>query len=432
MRHGMVILWAVFAAIGLAAVSQLFTSADLTSVLTVCLTAGILVLVDFYESWAGFDLATRPNEPRRQAAVDAVYWVRMIGFALFVAGLLASIPRLWQAGWYADTLTETARRAWEKIYFWIPAGVTAAAVMLTTAVGFDRQRWKTAMSGIQLAIVTAIGLVYFVCLGGFFAAESLIPAMERSVETESPVPANATTAGMLILLQVGCIYLINSFRWVGTPMTRAHLGSIVSLQKCATPDAVCRRLERWRKMLACHWDTDDTDENVLHDGPAARSLRNVLSNAIWRDIIGFIPVYSVVFALAIWFGMEILDWASVLPNWIPDKVWLWIPLIAAVTDWLEDFSHLHYLSLHQKKRRPRLPLTLFAVTMTTLKFVMSFLGLLCLAAALIHGTWKVMELRDSVGWRGSVALVISSFSLLTASVIASAGAIYRIRRHATD
>ena len=136
-------------------------------------------------------------------------------------------------------------------------------------------------------------------------------------------------AGLLVLLQLALIYFVNALTWAGEPMFRARLGSIVPLQLCFTPARIKCCLDRWCTMLRGHAGTSCTMSAVVRE-------------ALFRDIIGFIPVYSAVFTFGLWFGVSQLGWA-----WL-ETVWWALPLTALVADYGEDLCHLSCLRLHQK------------------------------------------------------------------------------------
>ena len=87
-------------------------------------------------------------------------------------------------------------------------------------------------------------------------------------------------------------------------------------------------------------------------------MRAVVRETLYRDIIGFIPVYFVVFTFGLWFGARMLEW-----EWL-QSLWLAVPLIAAAADYGEDFCHLRCLRLHEHDQPPSLALTWLGATMT--------------------------------------------------------------------
>ena len=122
------------------------------------------------------------------------------------------------------------------------------------------------------------------------------PALGVVASAASPMAPYARFAGLLLLLQLSLIYFVNALTWAGEPMVRARLGSIVPLQLCFTPGQVKTCLGGWCTMLRGH-------------ASASCVMSAVVREAIFRDIIGFIPVYTGVFAFGLWFGASQLGWA---------------------------------------------------------------------------------------------------------------------------
>jgi hypothetical protein len=183
------------------------------------------------------------------------------------------------------------------------------------------------------------------------------------------------------------IYFVNALTWAGEPMAKARLGSIVPLQMCFTPNQIKGCLDRWCRMLRGH-------------AAATSVMTAVVREALFRDIIGFIPVYTGVFALGLWFGASQLQWPWLTPLW-----WA-LPLTTALADYGEDLCHLRCLRLHEKRQRPSIALALLSAVMTWIKLV-GFFGAAALTAWIITAaTYRIYQVPDSYGWRGFIALAI--------------------------
>jgi hypothetical protein len=156
-------------------------------------------------------------------------------------------------------------------------------------------------------------------------------------------PKALSLAGLLLLLQIAILYLLRARVWTVEPMARANLGSVLPLHACRHPDQVSERLESWRKRLACRWDDHD-DEPV--NGPAARRMRDLLGEVVWRDMIG--PLYTLVLAFGQWFlASQVLRRHGGIYDY-----WWALPALALASDYLEDFCHLRYRTLHAAGAKP--------------------------------------------------------------------------------
>lgn len=422
------VLWATFAAAGLAAMNELFLARRAVPPLwLLCGTAFVFALVDWLESWSNFWLAVDRTRVWRRALFDSIYWLRTLGFVLFVAGCTTALVRLWGTGWYAETFADAGSQAWEiiKLRWKIPVAAGVGIVIANILDMAPKKRqiagWLGGLAGLAVAAIVIVPLVILLArLFGYVCT----PAFGHPHATDTPPATDAKVAGLLILLQFGFGYFFNALTWVGEPMTRANLGSIVRLQFCWTPNAVSQRLESWRTMLACRWNEADKD---VQNGPAARALRETLREALWRDIFGYIPVYSGVFGFGLWFGAHELGWQWLGQEYLALPLWLLLPLVAAIADWIEDACHLSYVALHQRGQQPPIYLTLLSGTMTQVKFLALIIAAFPSAAALVMGTFKVMGLAEKTGWRGTVALLISAATLLLTAAVVLSAAIYRLR-----
>ncbi len=421
-------LWATFAAVGLASMNELFTACrESPPLLLLCGTAFAFALVDWGESRANFWLASGRASARRRAIFDSIYWLRAFGFVLFVFGCATALVRLWKSGWYAATHASAWTHAIEIIQQWwgvpIAAGIGVVIANFVDAAPRNRQV-RGGLGGLLVGSAVAISIAPLVILLARFFGDLFTPAFGHPHVTDIPPAAEARVAGLLILLQLGFGYFLNALNWVGGPMTRTNLGSIIPLQFCCTPNAVTRCLETWRTMLACRWSEADKD---VQNGPAARVLRETVREALWRDIFGYIPVYSGVFGFGLWFGAHELGWQWLGEEYLHLPLWLLLPLIAAVADWVEDTCHLRYVALHQRGKQPPAILTLLSGVMTLVKFIALCFAAFPAACALFVGTIKVMALEEKTGWRGTVALLISAATLLLALAVALSALIYRVR-----
>jgi hypothetical protein len=189
-------------------------------------------------------------------------------------------------------------------------------------------------------------------------------------------------------------------------MARARLGSIVPLQMCFTPVQIKRCLDRWCTMLRGH--------------AAARcAMAAVVREALYRDIIGFIPVYTGVFTFGLWFGYSQLGW-----SWLQTAWWL-LPLTAAVADYGEDLCHLRCLRLHQKGKTPSFPLALVGSVMTWVK-LFSFIAEGVLTLAIVTAaTLRVYEAPFAFGWRAVIVVAISIVAGLILGGLTVGSIVYR-------
>jgi uncharacterized protein (DUF2235 family) len=153
----------------------------------------------------------------------------------------------------------------------------------------------------------------------------------------------AVPAGEAAWLLAFCAMMIhfNASRvWAAQPMIDAGFGSILKLQEADTPAAVSGLLRDW-----------------MERGPGGPDPHRLVpvQRTIWRDLIGFIPAYTIAFFAGLWMTLSLI-YHFVRPDEVSHtflallstSLWCWpaAALIAgfgAIADGREDRIHLQYL-----------------------------------------------------------------------------------------
>jgi uncharacterized protein (DUF2235 family) len=395
------VLWATLAAVGLFAVDKTTGLIPPDAKLWVgCLIAFLLPLVDWSESAVTFKCALGSRDPRARAFLDAIYWSRMLGFVLFVFGVAYSIAFLFYLGWrhefqLAMTIGET--------YWPVPVCAAGAAILASKLRSWHA--WATLVAG---PATTAFAGGILIAAG--WCVADLFPEIRGTTDPNSPLPGLLSPAvgrslpGLLLLLQLALIYFWRAMLWTADPMAQANLGSVVPLQRCLTPAKVAACLERWRSQLECRWLNEDPVS-----GPAAIRMRELLGLTLWRDMLGFIPVYSLVFLFGLWFAAQLPAFEFLNQPGGGLALWWMIPLLAAVTDYVEDLCHLHFRKLHELGKRPSAAVTLLSWSMSRIKGLAVIVALALTCAAVLGGTWMVRH--EVADWRAKIAVVISALTV---------------------
>jgi len=431
--HLTLVLWATGASIGLLGLNDLFAILKNSPVPPAILyvAAFIFAVTDWAESRANFALAIAPplatGTARRRAFLDSIYWTRTLGFLLFAVGTVTGVCFLWSLGWRAGNLAE----AWTELryilaaYWPIPVCAAAGVVVAVVLDRAEKTRAKLGVSGaLAGAIVAFLAAAGFV-ICGWLCARILTPLIGSTHSEHKMAADEAQLAGLLLLLQLAYFYFLKALSWTGEPMGRVNLGSIVALQLRCTPGGVARTLENWRQMLVCEWSGEDDDKQ---NGPAARTMRQSVREALWRDIFGYVPVCFAVLAYGLWFAHSKLKWEWLGQEFIPHvPLWVLLPAVAALADYCEDFCHLRYLKLHERKAAPPIALTLTSFVMTMTKFAAFVSGAVLTIAALTWGSINIAQNEEHVGWRGTVALLLSTVTAFALVAILLAAILYRMR-----
>lgn len=389
--HTAVVIWATLAAAGICTVDRytgLIPSSGIVVIASVL--AFLFSLVDWGESSLNFRCALGRGGPLAQATRDAIYWSRALGVLLFFIGVLDSLLVLPHLGWSRNFLP--VRMLIENDW---PVPIAAAIPpLLRSRSKFAWFSVITGPAGLALAGGALVSL-------GWLAAALLL---KLPPEPWAPSwPNGHSVPGLLLLLQLALVYFWRALLWTREPLANSNLGSIVHLQRCFTPRAVTICLEYWRRQLACRWLEEDQN---WAKGPAGVRMRAVLGECLWRDIVGLIPVYTLVFLFGLWFAASDLPGFAFL-NWPggPLALWWMIPFAAAFTNYLEDFCHLRFRQLHAEGRQPGLALTLFSGVMLCIKGpALGAAGALILSAVAV-GTFQAWN--DPPGWRAKISVLIS-------------------------
>ncbi|MBI2512685.1 MAG: DUF2235 domain-containing protein [Opitutae bacterium] len=413
--------WGAFAATGLGACAQFFAPHPLAFPLWLGLAAAFgFVFVDWLESRLNHALAagtvTPGREPAAQATRDAVYWTRALGVVFAVVGIGVMVAKLWLAtrnpgggcDWLRPDECPFAR--------WSMAALAGAAAVVASAL-LDRRRDANAwfaLSAVPLGLAAAL----IVPLAG----RALLALLGIAPQPNALPASHSAIAGPLLLLWLALGYLVRSFAWVGEPMGSIRLPSIVALQFAWRPRAL---LDDWHSRLLLSWRDDATSSAA-----ALRRLHSAIREALWRDIVGFVPVYGAVLGFGFWLFLRWTPWAPPPLDWMreaaftvagfsPPRGVVLLLALAAGADWIEDAIHLFYLRQHAAKRDPARLVVIAALAATVAKFVGFISLVLGTLGAVACGTWRLVRHAPHVDLRGAAALAIA-VGVFTALVLALA------------
>jgi len=410
------LLWATVAAAGFLVVDKVFnvwTSAPPAWLLAIA--AGLFALIDWTESTQSFKIALRGESPPRRAFLDSIYFTRALGVVLFIFGAAGVVVYLATIGAGTTSLADALRDSTNPVRYWV---VISFGAGLGVGLGVVLNHWYArspsppARIVIQSAVIGPVISSAVIMLATVIAYEVwrfARPAFHIEVPLFSPAENGERFAGLLLLLQLALIYFVNALSWAGRPMTRAHLGSIVRLQVRTSPRQVTNCLDRWCSMLTGRRPHKSTDCR----------MRAIVRETLYRDIIGFIPVYSLVFAFGLWFGAFQLGW-----TWLRN-LWLTVPLTAATADYIEDICHLRFLRLHERDEHPSLLITWLCAAMTSIKLV-AFIGEALLTIVIVMAaTLNIHEAPELYGWRGLLALAVTTTTAMIVLVLGVWSVLYR-------
>ncbi len=416
------VLWCVIAAFGARALGIVFGMTSYLPYLPLAVLAAYLTWVDWAESSVNFNLARKPAGGFWTAVRDCLFWLRAGAVVLVFTGLIYMVV-VWVHSSWASVVHHVAH-AWPvfvgAVVASLPLRFTDAAAARHAVSGF---RWRTHWPVVMLMAAIAAGALLALRRAGGW----------------HPVAGHghAPLAGALFLVVLAFYYYMNSFHWVGEPTDRARLGSILKLQRCISPAMLVDRLNRWRATLTRRWlpGDPDADKEIAPEVLAGRRLGHIICEALWRDMLGFIPVYTGFFVVALWFAETHLHWSSgKLCLWYPGKwhglaPWLWLPFGVAVADYVEDLIHLRSVRRFARGDQPvtNSLLTCIGTIATATKFAGFTLCLIIAVAAIGKGvrtlshtsvkdTWWQWLTGDHGGRVGLAAMVLGSAALFSFAV----------------
>lgn len=404
-------LWAGFAAVGAVHAPQLL-ALQWPLQPTWPLLAGLgalAVLLDWSESRCNFEQALAPERGAIAALRDVLFWFRATAVLLAVVG---AVVTAWAAWCALPVASSSVAFAWAPFAPWLApfAGAAAAVLLLQLERGHARQRRPNRSSPWLLGVVV-VGAVLLPLAARTALAQAF--GWQQLAPFDAFAPANDATAlaGGLLLLEVLLLLMIQSLlSWVGEPLQKVRLGSIVRLQLCPTATRVQQQLTQWRDALQRRPMRNDPPDGLDSKQRASALLGRVLGQSLWRDSLGFVPLYTALFVVGGGFAH-----AHGLGSWLTartDVAWwcVGVPLAIAALDFVENTAHGWFVRRFVAgKAIPTwaAPLSALATLTKTFGFVV---GLIAVHAAIFAAAVRLCvdtTLADA-GWRGAAAVLLAA------------------------
>ena len=447
------ILWSVLAAFGMELVLQVFFGSSLIiSPLGLSLLAALFVLIDWTEARSTLVKALVPQMVIPRTIWNIAYWLRLIGVLAFFVGLISTLTQLGRlitaSGLMPGKILNTIRSLFWSLkngdfWPWLKSAIVGlaqdgafwpwlVATAMVLGLATFGKKWflkikpspqpeKAAPLAIAAAspteqpktneilmwIAGVIALVAFY----LFCKEHCSHHAEAYAERQAGQLAGQLLFSYILLVGIGAI-----FKWIGTPMgpTKANLGSMVTLQHLFTPAQHTQLFNYWSDRLTRNWD---------HKRPAGESgwvrMKAVVSEGLWRDMLGFVPFYTLFFCIILSIGLsgleqnqcELLTAFELDINGFTIHWWITLVIIVAIADIIENAIHL--LSL---KKYPHATISQGLLSMgnlfTFVKFVGFFFAMLLTIFVYLTLIWEVFNASSGGDWRWLLATGISYALLL--------------------
>ncbi len=213
---------------------------------------------------------------------------------------------------------------------------------------------------------------------------------------------------LLVVLDALFLWAGAAMGWCAAPMNDAGFGSIVQLQGANSPAAVDSCFQKWVKPRG---------PGVTDDG--YRQLLIPVVRCLWRDMLGFIPSYSLVLFMGTWLALALITQRPHAPGDLNLYRDCWtlcaaagFALLCAVADYGEDFMHLGYIKAFPNP--PSATRVRIARAMTRTKLGCLYVGF---PAAWIAGLWLTgLELLHVInGGRGGSSCLLG---IVTVAIVA--------------
>ena len=406
-----VTLWATLAVIGALHAPQLFAQRwpALPAWPWLALAGALLVLLDWSESRLNHLVALHPERGARSALRDVAFWLRATAV---VGALLGGVVTAWTA-WCLLPVGTAAPFSLATLGPWLAAAAGAAAMVAVLHLerthrrpaGASRASWW--MLVVVLAGVVAVPLAARAACGQWFGWWSPQP-----FDAFAPASPTVALAGGLLLLEVLLLLMLQSLlSWVSEPLQDARLGSIVTLQRCATAAMVQRRLEQWRQSLFRQPMPGDPPHDPPPERRAAIHVQHCLEHALWRDTLGFVPLYFLLFVVASWFAHTtgICSWLWEHPA---AATWCLLPPLGiAALDLVENLLHAWFVRRFAAGRSIpawAAPISALATLGKAVGFVAALVGV---HVAIFVAAWRLLRTSadgDGAGWRGALAVLLAA------------------------
>jgi hypothetical protein len=208
---------------------------------------------------------------------------------------------------------------------------------------------------------------------------------------------------------------------VSEPLTRANLGTIESLRKCATPSAVSRLVRGWVGQVSRPWFTPDES--------ALLQVRARGREALWRDMLCYIPAYFAALVFGLWLGFHSIPNSNLrFAFWVP-------PLLAAIANLVADVLHLSFLDYYtagpreaKRGHAPNLATTFLTYVLTiTKKLMFTFsVGYVTLFMCVLIG--EAVLTPEGRGWRGALVIAFTAFMLASLAALLFGAVKFRVVR----
>ncbi len=400
------VLWSTLGAVGFGSFVGIFFTQASFDWIAYSAIAVMLILIDRAEQWSNLHAAKNPDAIVSRVIRDMAHPWRLWGVVFFLLGTFCLLLQAWQMGW-DTTFTDFKACLIGMLTKWYSVPIAATfAMLLLSAREKSRRSWILVRTSAILAfgVLGAMLLVAFISMStqhllvGVF--QNLEDVTANAFTKSSQEPEIEPASGHLLLLQLLVFATYMSYRQSRALIGRkgANIGPLEKLQMAFTPSRVQHVLASWKGMLSRQWAADP-------EHSARNRLELLLRETIWRDMLGFIPVYTLLMIATLRLGTtneEIyLDW---LPNFAQGSIfgmpkWLWLIALSVVANVIGDWVVLRFARV---RARPTILLVATGFLANTVKTLGYAVVILLSIAIYVEITVNVLS-PNTGGWRWALA-----------------------------
>ena len=406
-----VVAWAAMAVVGAVHVPRLFAQCwpQPPSWPLLAGLGALAVLLDWSESRLNFARALAPERGAIAAMRDVLFWCRAVAVLLAVLG---AVVTAWAAWCALPVASSSPTFSFAGFVPWLaPLGGATATVLLLQCERGHARKPSTRRVSVWLLGVVVVAAVLLPLAVRTAAAHLFGWPEPRPFDAFAPADAAPAYAGLLLLLEVLLLLMIQSLlSWVGEPLQNVRLGSILQLQRRVTATQVQQQLAAWCSAMVRRPMRNDPPDGLDPQQRAAALLGRALGQSLWRDSLGFVPLYTALFVVAAWFAARHVHCA-----WLAGRtdatVWcVALPLAIAGLDLVENTLHGWFV----RRFVAGAPIPGWAVLLGAAATVGKTLGFV---AGLVVVHWAIFAAATRLcvdttlvapGWRGAAAVLLAA------------------------
>jgi hypothetical protein len=416
------VFWSTLAAIGITFfIVGLLIKIPFFNWESIALIALVFTIADYSEFHLNLKTALYPSDIISKVTLNVLLWIRLAGVVLFFLGTLAFTFQCINWGCSSEmTMGRIIDLVQEKKWYLIPFFPMIAVLVLDLwCNGLEKKgdviNLKAVFKNIGATILSPIVFLSFgfiiTFFSGFLTGFSSGAITEAITEVVFQELTSTEQAGLFLIVVFLLLILNYIIIWVGKPTRRARLDfAILGLQSAYTPSKVKELFDVMRYNISQLWVADTKEERK---SIAWGNAKEIVRESLWRDILGFIPVYTFIFGTILWLAStygQHENW-----TWLRDTktieipIWIWIIFITAIADCFENTIHLRHVKNYLLGGSSFF-LVAIGTIFTIIKFIGFFSALILSVAIFVNLSYDVL-IDEPGGWRWFIAVFITLFNV---------------------